>query len=256
VDYAAERTTLWNEKGEFLKVLHIVPEPGATPILNFDHQGHGYRPDYRPILGSQEPGMPVLTDSFPLLRVSFDTQKIDTIAQLKSPRYGDARFGEQVQRVAMIFSANDLFGALPDGSVWIARGHENRVDWRAPDGTWRIGKPRPYARIPVTQADKDRFMQRMRERGLPTQVEVVFPFAEYKPPFEGGLTRPSGEVWLQRPRASETEAITYDVWGRDGGWKRAVTFPVGASLAGFGANGAIYGVVKDGETRRVARFRE
>ena len=32
-------------------------------------------------------------------------------------------------------SGIDHWGVLPDGSVWVARVYENRVDWRAPTAT-------------------------------------------------------------------------------------------------------------------------
>ena len=67
---------------------------------------------------------------------------------------------------------------------------------------------------------------------------------------------PNGEVWLQRPRAQDDGAFTYDVFNRKGLWQRAVEFPKGASLAGFGPKGAIYGSIKAGDgSRTVGRFK-
>lgn len=256
VDFAALRTTLWTQTGGYIGVLPLPLVGGLTPTLAYDHLGHGYKADFRAVLGGQEPGERVRRDSLPILRFTAGTQRVDTVAWLAGPDYGQAKFGDQVQEVAVIFGPTDTFGVLADGSLWVARGHQNRVDWRAPDGTWTLGTPRERAKVPVTQADKDRFMQRMQERGMPTQVGITFPFAENRPPFEGGLASPAGEVWLQRPRPDESGPLTYDVHARNGGWKRAVTLPAGASLAGFGRDGAIYATLKEGEGRKVARLRE
>ena len=47
-----------------------------------------------------------------------------------------------------------------------------------------------------------------------------------------------------------------DRYDAKGAWQRQVTFPLGASLAGFGESGAIYAAVKnDDGTKSVARYR-
>jgi hypothetical protein len=157
-----------------------------------------------------------------------------------------------------VFAPNDFFGVLPDGTAWVARGRENRVDWREPGGTWSTGTRRDFEPLPVTQADKERVLAQVREQGkqygMPQDLNIEYPFAETKPPFDYALGRPNGEVWLQRPRAQEDAALTYDVYDRKGAWLREVPFPKGASLAGFGRKGAIYASIKQAEGRTVGRF--
>ena len=128
-----------------------------------------------------------------------------------------------------------------------------------PSGQWTRGKPHEYARSAVTQADRDRVLAQVREHGkqfgMPQDLEIHYPFADTKPPFDFALGRPNGEVWLQRPRAQEDAALTYDVFDRQGSWQRSVEFPKGASLAGFGAKGAVYGSIKEADGgRTVGRF--
>ncbi|HEX5387042.1 MAG TPA: hypothetical protein VFW66_10105 [Gemmatimonadales bacterium] len=258
VDYAAIRTTLWDEHAQPLAVLAIPPVGGPTPVLIYDHQGFGYKTDFTPILGGPDAGHSVLTDSVPVVRIQFASGRVDTVAQLSAPEKGDAVFGTQVQQVPKIFSPNDIFGVLPDGRVWVARGRENRIDWRGPGGVWIHGESRPYTKLPVTEADKARVIARVREQGrghgLPDTLRLVWPFAEYKPPFVSGMATPEGDVWLQRSRASDNDPMVYDVYGPDAKWKHAMTLPDGVSLAGFGKGGAIYGIIKDGERRTVGRF--
>jgi hypothetical protein len=195
-----------------------------------------------------------------VLRIGLKDGKVDTVAMMAGPEYGDAMFGEQTQQAAKVFAPNDHFGVLGDGTAWVARGHQNRVDWRPPNGAWVIGKPRDYPKLPVTQADKDRVLAQVREQGkqfgMPQDLRIVYPFAESKPPFDFALGRPNGEVWLQRPRSQEDAPLVYDVVNRKGEWQRAVTFPQGATLAGFGAKGAVYATIKGADGRRtVGRFR-
>jgi hypothetical protein len=259
VDFAALRTTLWSRKGEPLRVLRLNQVAGTAPVLVYDTVGHGYKIDYQTMLRT-EPGVTHRADSVPVLRIHLADGKVDTVANLAAPPFGKAKFGEQVQEAATVFAPNDFFGVRADGSAWVARGKENRVDWRSPDGTWSLGTSREFQTQPVTQADRDRVLAQVREQGkqygMPQELSIEYPFAETKPPFDFALGRPNGEVWLQRPRAAETAALVYDVWDAKGAWLRQVTFPSGAALAGFGESGAIYGSVKnDDGTRSVARYR-
>jgi hypothetical protein len=260
VDFSAIRTTRWDGTGRAIDVLPLKEVSGRTPVLLYDTVGHGYKIDYQAVLGGGDPGRSLRPDSIPVLRVHLKGGKVDTIAYLAAPEYGDATFGEQVQQAAKVFAPNDHFGVLPDGTAWVARGHENRVDWRSPDGAWQQGQTREYTKLPVTQADKDRVLAQVREQGkqfgMPQDLRIDYPFAESKPPFEFALATPAGEVWLQRPRAKEESPLVYDIVDRQGKWRGEVAFPAGATLAGFGRNGAVYASIKtDDGKRTVGRFR-
>jgi hypothetical protein len=259
IDFGAIRTTLWSEAGRPLGQMTVKEVAGNTPVLLYDTLGYGYKIDYQAVVGGGEPGRILRPDSIPVLRISVKEGQVDTVALLAGPEYGDATFGEQVQQAAKVFAPNDFFGVLPDGSAWIARGRENRVDWRSPDGRWSLGKTHRYTPMPVTQADKERVLAQVREHGkqfgMPQDLVIDYPFAETKPPFEFALGRPNGEVWLQRPRSEENAALVYDVFNRKGAWEREVAFPAGAMLAGFGRDRPIYGSVKNEDgTRTVGRF--
>jgi hypothetical protein len=259
VDFAAIRTTLWDMKGKPIRTLAIPPVGGQTPVLVYDAVGNGYKIDYKSIL-DPPPGQTSRPDSVSVLRIALAGTKVDTVAQLASPEFGEAKFGEQKQQVAMVFAPNDFFGVLANGTAWVARGRHNRVDWRAPDGTWRVGKERKFSGLAVTQADKDRVLTQVREQGkqygMPQELSIEYPFAATKPPFDFALGRPNGEVWLQRPRTAEDTPLVYDVHNKDGAWQREVAFPAGASLAGFGESGAIYASMKNEDgSRTVGRYR-
>jgi hypothetical protein len=259
VDFSALRTTLWSEAGRPLDILPIQEVAGNTPVLVYDTLGRGYKIDYQAVLGGGEPGRTIRPDSIPVLRIALRGGTTDTVAHLSAPEYGDATFGEEVQQAAKVFAPNDFFGVLPDGTAWVARAREGRVDWRSANGDWLQGQPHEFARIPVTDADKERVLAQVREQGkqfgMPQDLRIVYPFAETKPAFDFALGRPSGEVWLQQPRKSENASLVYSVFDRKGRWQRDVPFPKGASLAGFGAKGAVYAAVRNGDgSRSVARF--
>ncbi|HKT60566.1 MAG TPA: hypothetical protein VJQ46_10960, partial [Gemmatimonadales bacterium] len=260
VDFSGIRTTLWSEAGKPLGVLPIVDVAGKTPVLLYDTVGHGYKVDYQSVIGGAEPGNTVRPDSVAVLRIGLKSGKVDTVANLAAPEYGDAMFGEQMQQAAKVFAPNDFFGVLPNGTAWLARGHENRVDWRTENGGWTTGTTHDYTKLPVTQADRDRVLAQVREHGksfgMPQDLPISYPFADSKPPFDFAMGRPTGEVWLQRPRAQDDAPFTYDVFNRQGRWERSVEFPKGASLAGFGPKGAIYASIKTGDAgKTVGRFK-
>jgi hypothetical protein len=259
VDFSVLRTTLWSEAGKPLGILPIKPVAGSAPVLIYDTLGRGYKIDFQAVLGGGEPGRTIRPDSIAVLRLHVAKGQADTVAYLASPEYGDAIFGEEVQQAAKVFAPNDFFGVLPDGTAWVARARENRVDWRSPDGKWIRGQSHPYTKVPVTQADKDRVLAQVREQGkqfgMPQNLRIVYPFADTKAPFDFALGHPSGEVWLQRPRKEENAALVYDVFDRQGKWNREVTFPRDAALAGFGRNGAVYTSARNPDgSRTVARF--
>lgn len=260
VDFSAVRTTLWSEAGRALGVLPIKEVAGQTPVLLYDTLGAGYKIDYQAIIGGGEPGRTLRPDSIPVLRIRLAPGSVDTIARLAAPEYGDAVFGEEVQQAAKVFAPNDFFGVLPDGTAWVARGRENRVDWRSRDGTWTRGQPHAFTKVPVTEADKERVLAQVREQGkqfgMPQELKIVYPFADTKPPFDFALGHPSGQVWLQRPRADERGSYVYDIFDRKGIWRREIRFPQNASLSGFGADGAVYASVRNEDgSRSVGRFR-
>jgi hypothetical protein len=259
VDFAAQRTTLWDEHGEFLGVLPGAGVGGFNQPLAYDGTGHGYKEDIRTVLGGLEPGSQVALDSLALLRITRGATTADTVAGLKLPLWGQGQFGEQQKIVSTIFSGRDLFGVMPDGSIWIARASNNAVDWRAPDGTWTRGPARSYTTVAVPQVEKDAFMERLRSQmaqmGAPAGIELTYPFADTKPPFGAGLSDPAGFVWLQRSRAWGDSIPVWDVVGRDGKGIRTVQLPRNASLAGFGAGGRVYLILREGENlQRVARY--
>lgn len=260
VDFSALRTTLWNEAGRPLTVLPIAPVAGNTPILFYDTLGHGYKIDYQAVLGGGEPGRAIRPDSIPVLRFTFKGGATDTVAHLSSPEYGDAVFGEEVQQAAKVFAPNDFFGVLPDGTAWVARARLNRVDWRTRDGKWSLGETREFTKVPVTEKDKQRVITQVREQGkkfgMPQDLHIAYPFAETKPAFEAAVGRPSGEVWLQRPRKDEGSALVYDVYDRKSKWRGEVTFPPDASLVGFGAGDVVYAAIKNSDgSRTIGRYK-
>jgi hypothetical protein len=259
VDFALGRTTLWTERGDYVGPVGPVGVGGFNLATNYDDHLAAYKEDVRTVMGGLEPGSALKFDSLSVLRIPRGDTTADTVAKLKLPVWGLGQFGEQKKMVSTVFGLRDLFGVLPDGSIWIARATTNSVDWLEPTGQWLHGIHRSYAPIPVLQKEKEVFIENLRRQmataGAPAGVELSYPFADEKPPFTAGLTNPAGEVWLQRARAFDDSIPVWDVVGRDGAPIRAVQLPKGASPAGFGSDGRVYLVLRDGEGKqRIGRY--
>jgi hypothetical protein len=221
----------------------------------YDTLGHAYKADYRAILGGLNPGEIIRTDSAPVLRfVRENAVAADTLAMLRLPAMGEGQFGEEKKTIPVVFDPTDAFGVSPDGWLWVARASSNSIDWRSPDGKWTVGTPRAFTPVPVSPADKERFLANARAGGMNLQTGVVFPFAVNKPPFTTAISGQDGTVWLQRSRAIEDSIPVYDAVDRTGALVRTVQLPKGTSLAGVGRHGALYVLIREGDLQRVGRY--
>jgi hypothetical protein len=255
LDFAAQRVLLWSEQGAYLGTVRLQPVGGQNPPVAYDTIGHAYKQDYRAVMGGLEPGAKISLDSAPVLRFPREGSLADTVARLKLPSFAEGKFGETTKQVATVYSGTDVFGVTPEGSLWVARAASNRVDRRTLDGKWSFGPGRPWVKIPVSKGDKDHFMDMAHANGMPTGLNIEFPFAEYKPPFSSAAGGPDGEVWLQRSRAFDDAVPVYDVVGQDGRTTRAVQLPPKASIIGFGRRGVLYVSIRGSDQRlTVARF--
>jgi len=254
VDFAFQRATLWTEKGQSLGPVVTYPVAGYNPAVNYDTLGYAYKADYRSILGGLAPGVITTSDSAPIVRFKRDGATGDTIGHLLLPKMGDAQFGNQTKSVPVVFSPSDVFGVTPDGWVWVARATTNSVDWRSPAGQWTQGKPRAWKKLPVTDADKEKFMAAALHNGLNPKLVIVFPFAAEKAPFTSATTGQGGTVWMQRSREAGDSIPVYDVVSRVDSVVKVVQLPKGAGLGGVGRNGEVYVILRDGGKQQVALF--
>jgi hypothetical protein len=158
-----------------------------------------------------------------VLQTDASFERADTIARLAPLDIAEvqAEAGRRFER--RVFSGSDRWGVLPDGSLWLARVYDNRVDWRGPDGRWSRGQPLPDRVLEVTRYDRELFLRKFPPELRRTAQEL--PFAAIKPPFEEALTGAGGDVWLEKSRAPADSSRRYHVVNRNGRLEREIRVP-------------------------------
>ncbi len=209
-DWGLRRLTVWGLDG---RLGRTIPAPegthGALPRAR-DAQGRFYVP-VTPAAGPDGSGN---RDSASVLRTASDFSRIDTLLRLAPADVAlvQSEAGQRFER--RVFSGSDLWGVLPDGSAWVARVYQNRVEWHDPTGRVTRGDPLPDRVLEVSRADREFFV-----RSFPPELRSTaeqLPFAAIKPPFTAGFTGADGLVWLEKSRSIVDSAGSYHVVDRAG----------------------------------------
>jgi hypothetical protein len=162
-------------------------------------------------------------DSAVVVRASSDLRQADTVVRLAPLDLAEVQASGGRRYERRVFSGQDAWGALPDGTVWVARVYQNRVEFRMPDGTKVRGAALPDRVLEVTRADRELFI-----RSFPPELRRTaeqLPFAPIKPPFETGFTSADGMVWLQKTKAAFDTTGRYHVVDSRGELTREVRVP-------------------------------
>ncbi len=232
-DWGLRRISLWGPDGRFIRAL---PAPsrtrGALPEAR-DRTGRWFA-ELKPPPGPDGSGN---RDSAAVVAATSGFEQLDTLARLTpldlAEVAGDA--GRRFEPRAL--SGTDQWGVLTDGSVWVARVTENRVDWRSPDGEWEEGDALPDRVLEVTQYDRELFYRKFPPELRATAEQL--PFAAVKPPFEAALTSPANTVWLEKSRAPVDSARRYHEVDRAGHLIRDIRVPGNGRIVAVGAEEAL-----------------
>ena len=218
-DWALRRSTLWSSDA---RSVGMVPSPpalrGALPSAR-DAAGQLYfevRPEPRRDGSGNR-------DSAAVVRLSGDGARFDTVARLAPLDLAEVEEGGVRRLERRIFSGQDRWGVLRDGTLWVARVYRNEVEWRDPTGAVSRGPGLPDRVIEVSRVDREHWLLQFPEELRSTAERL--PYTPIKPPFENGLTAPSGEVWLEKSRAGTDSVRTYHVIDRRGELARVLILP-------------------------------
>ncbi|HEY8470714.1 MAG TPA: 6-bladed beta-propeller [Longimicrobiales bacterium] len=197
----------------------------------------------------------------------------DTLAVLRAGTTFRMQGGAMQIRM---FEPEPVWDIAADGTIITAVNTDYRIEVRRPDGTVVRVIRKPFERAPVTEADREAFMELFRDAwrraGVPPaamqQLEQGVSFAEYYPALARIKVGPGNTIWVQQIKtaamAQETGAAfnlqdagspRWDVFDADGRYLGVVEFPASFALMTFNGD-VVYGVLRDElEVQYVARFR-
>lgn len=176
-------------------------------------------------------------DSAVVVRASSDLSQPDTVVRLAPLDLAEVQASGGRRYERRVFSGQDAWGAFPDGTVWVARVYQNRVEFRSADGKVVRGAALPDRVLEVTRADRELFI-----RSFPPELHrtaEMLPFAPIKPPFETGFTSADGMVWLQKTKAAFDTAGRYHVVDPRGELTREVRVPTTSRILAAAADRAL-----------------
>lgn len=191
-----------------------------------------------------------LRDSGVVVRSDAGLARFDTVARLAPPEIAEVTRDQRSRFERAIHGAQDRWGVLPDGSVWVARTQRNRVWWIDPTGATTQGPQLPDPVFEVTEVDREDFISQFPP-ALRTSVEGL-PFAMVKPPFEGAFTGPDGHIWFEKSRGGADSARRVHVVDRAGQLARWLVVPTRGRIIGV-ADSALLVAEQWGEGVRLLR---
>lgn len=218
-DWQRRRLTGWSLAGGLGSSVGAVDAlRGALPKAR-DAAGNWYF-ELRPSPGLDGSGN---RDSAAIVRTRPDLSGADTVARLAPLDLAEVVTEGRRRLERRLLSGQDRWGVLPDGSLWVARVAQNRIDWRTPDGKTHLGRDLPDAVLPITENDRQLFLRKFDAALRPTVQQI--PFAAIKPPFDNAFTAALGPVWVVKNRAIGDTVRNYQIIGRDGELVRTASHP-------------------------------
>lgn len=250
------------------KAVATRPLPGAGDPMammnrpmtrHIDAQGRWYG---QQIAVSFEGGRMSMSDSAVLVRTVPASMKHDTLTRI--PTFTTApEFSPQQIRIRVPgYPPLDAWGVFPDGRVIVVRGR-GYVPEIYPVGTaMQRAAALPYARLPVTAADRRTMMDSVRravDEGLrqasgmagagaanipPIELIEPDPWQTERPPLTADVIRvdPRGRAWV--PVLDRTPGQRYDLLDAQGRILDAIKLEPGIQLLGFGTS-SVYTARKD-----------
>lgn len=250
------------------KAVATRPLPGAGDPMammnrpmtrHIDAQGRWYG---QQIAVSFEGGRMSMSDSAVLVRTVPASMKHDTLTRI--PTFTTApEFSPQQIRIRVPgYPPLDAWGVFPDGRVIVVRGRGYVPEIYPVGAAMQRAAALPYARLPVTAADRRTMMDSVRravDEGLrqasgmagagaanipPIELIEPDPWQTERPPLTADVIRvdPRGRAWV--PVLDRTPGQRYDLLDAQGRILDAIKLEPGIQLLGFGTS-SVYTARKD-----------
>jgi hypothetical protein len=240
-DFGLRRVTAWLSDG---RRVDAMPTPdalrGAIPRAR-DAAGQWYFE-----LTSPPASAGGIRDSGAVVRADPLLAGFDTVARLAPPELAEVQEQGRIVLQPLALAGRDRWGVLRDGTLWVARVHNNQVWWYPPAGEPRHTRPMQDAIIPVAEMDRQLYLRRFPEEQRPSQS--LLRFALIKPPFERAFDDPTGRVWLFKSAPALDSIRRFQV-ADAAGWSLSVALPTYGTALGVADGEILVGEDFPGGTR-------
>src|SRR6478609_3185580 len=210
-DWAKRRVTLWSLDGKMARSVDAANALRGTLPRGRDAAGKWYA-ELRPLPRSDGSGN---LDSGAVVRWTEGAATVDTVAMLAPfnmelvSRDGATRY----ERI--VFGGIDQWGVNTDGSLWVARARNNRLEQCGPvRGACVAGPELPDRVLEVTLQDREYFLQ-----GYPAEQRTLartIPFAITKPSFERAFAGTDSLIYFEKSRELTDTLRGYQELGPSG----------------------------------------
>ena len=220
------------------------------------------------------------SDSSALVRFDRDAGVGTPIARLKEVEVKTVTSGgpgNQSQTMRQVpLSPQDGWAVRPDGTVYLIRAGDYRVDVLRPDGTLRRGAPVATRPVPITTAEKEEYVaDQQRSGGISIGIEMNngqrsvsmnrgragrsaidgLPWPEAKPAFNAGSiwVDGKGRLWVNRYQRADAP-WRYDIFDANGGLVATTVLPPGRRVVGMGAASVYLARFDDDDLQYLERY--
>ncbi len=194
------------------------------------------------------PYFPSPPDSAFIVAIDLDTRKLDTLGTIRIAK-ADYQIHQSADGFLSItvmtnpLPMTDEWSVLPDGVVAFLRGRDYRIDYRQADGSWTSSPKVPFDWQRLTDADKQKFVDSVRDANrrsqMGTYVAAMIRWTNmYERPYPKDFKVPDGFVpqnglskdWKLPPGVSFPASYIYAcAAGEEPKMLAAATPPVGAT---------------------------
>ncbi len=205
-----------------------------------------------------------VADSSEVRRWGMNDEPPVRLAGLRPPALASAGSGGPGQGMVsmrpMPLAHQDDWAVASDGSVAVVRAEPYRVEWLRPDGSVAVGPPVHYEPVPVSTAEKERWLEAVSAgitmmisvSGGATDVQVGrgrsgmvpasaqgglddYEWPALLPPFRSGGARVDdvGRLWVER-YSQVGDPVVYDIFNEHGERISRARLPRDRRIIGFG----------------------
>lgn len=252
-DYQGARLAFFAPTGSFVRAVTVAPVDGKLPPRPLAFFGDGrmlVTPLYNPnFVSNPKP----TRDTVTLAVYSAAGAQAASLGRVPGEESVTVMGGEGSNRIAMRdqppFALATSF-AVHGTRLLVGDPARYELVERRPDGAVARLIRRSGQREPVTQADRDAYVERRRQGQRDTRFRQIeerlianLTFPEHKPFFTDLRMDPAGNAWVRRPADPDAET-PWDVFDTEGRLLGTVAMPAGLRVTQIGAD-FVVGTWKD-----------